>query len=287
MRIVVGIFEAQGRRIALRPVPVPAALEEDILVGLALRAERKTQGAPDDRTGESPLRAISIGPQLPVIPPRLSEQLGLQPKAPDIPVLPDQGGVEKGILVAAVAGHELRRRAQCHAVPQILVPLHGRVDRAEGPAPEPEQPVAAIAIDRTGRMEMDGSPGRIFLGRLQAAAFLPVEKGDRADAGRRETAQVHLHVLRIVDLDPVQEYTHMLTAKAPDIDGLEPADAAIVLDLHAGEMPQHFSHLGGRRDLRRQIQFFYGPHDGSGLHGVNRRRMQGIRFLGPKAQRSG
>ena len=134
---------------------------------------------------------------------------------------------------------------------------------------------------------MDGGAGCVLLRRLQPAAFLPVEQGDRADPVGREASQIHLHVLGIVDLDPIQEDAHMLTTQAPDIDRLEATHAPVVLDLYACKMPQRVGHLRGSGRLRRQVHFLHRPHDGPRLDGKYGRRRKGIRLLRQKAQRGG
>ena len=70
---------------------------------------------------------------------------------------------------------------------------------------------------------MDRRAGRVLFSRLQPPGFLPIIKGDHRKAVRREAAEVHLHVLGVVHLDPVQEDAHVFAAETPDIDGLEAA----------------------------------------------------------------
>ena len=98
------------------------------------------------------------------------------------------------------------------------------------------------------------------------------------DAFGGKAAQVHLHVLGIIDLDAVQEDAGVLASEAADVDGLEAADPAVVLDLDSGETPDDVRHLDWRR--RCQTGFFRGADDGAGFDGANFRRRQRIRLLG-------
>ena len=65
------------------PFLVPASLNEHVLVGLALGAEREPRRPPDNRPGESAFGAVTVQPQAPVAAPCPPEQPGLRPEAPD------------------------------------------------------------------------------------------------------------------------------------------------------------------------------------------------------------
>ena len=80
---------------------------------------------------------------------------------------------------------------------------------------------------------------------MQERRFLPVEQADTPEVVRAETTEVNLHVLRVVNLDPVDEHTSVLASQTPDIDGLEAPDSAVVAHLHAGEPPHGLGDVGG------------------------------------------
>ena len=134
---------------------------------------------------------------------------------------------------------------------------------------------------------MDRRAGRVLLSRLQPLGFLPVIEGDHRQAVCGEAAQVHLHILGVVHLDPVQEDAHVFAAETPDIDGLEAAHASVVLDLDAGEAAQDVRHLGGRRLRARQVHRLGGFHHGINLDGPDRRGGQRVRPLGLQAPGGG
>ena len=66
--VIVGVFHPDGSGIVPGPLLRPAALDEDILVGLPLRAEGEARRTTDDRPRESALGAIGIDVQAPVSP---------------------------------------------------------------------------------------------------------------------------------------------------------------------------------------------------------------------------
>ena len=98
----------------------------------------------------------------------------------------------------------------------------------------------------SGGSQIHGGSGGIFLGRLQSEGFLGIVQRHGFQIIHGKPAQIHLHVLGIVYLDSIQENAYVLAAQAADVDGLEPACPAVVLDLDAGEAPEYFGYLHGR-----------------------------------------
>ena len=217
---------------------------------------------------------------------KLSEQGRFQAKALDVPVFPNQRRIEIRILVPAVRSQSFRRYPEDNR-PPLPVPLNRRLEGPERPSPEPGTP--AVLVEQQGPLavQMDRRSGRILLSRLQPLGFLPIIKGDHRQAVRGEPAQVHLHVLGVVHLDPVQEDTHVFAAETPDIHRLQAAHASVVLDLDAGEAAQDVGDLGGRRLRARQVHRLGGFHHGIDLHGPDRRGIQRVRLLGLQAPGGG
>ena len=286
MDVVIGKFELQRGRVPGGPILVPAALDEEIPVGLALGAEGEARRPADDRAGESPFRAVAIGPDAPVAALHPAEQRGLQPETLDVAVLPDQGRVEVRVFVLSIAGESFSRNLEDDR-PDQAVPLDGRLEGPERTSAQPDAPAVLVEQQRPLAVQMDGCAGGILLRRLQPLGFLSVIQRDHSDTIGRKPAQVHLHVLGVVHLDPVQEDAHMLAAEAPDIDGLESAHSPVVLDLHAGEPAEDVGHLGGRRRGGREVHLLGGPHDRENLDGPDRGRGKRIRLLGLQAPGGG
>ena len=128
-----------------------------------------------------------------------------------------------------------------------MFPEHRRVDGHERAALESEVPVVALAVGKAGLLgpEVDGVGGGVVLGGLEGGALLAIVEGDRLHVVEGEAAEVHYAVLGVAELHPVVEHSHVLAAEAADIDALESADAAEVLDLHPGEVPYRIGYRVG------------------------------------------
>ena len=161
------------------------------------------------------------------------------------------------------------------------------MEGSEGTALEPH--LSPVLVQEQGALavQMDRSPGRILLGRLQTAGLLSVIERNPSDSVHGEPAQVHLHVLGVVHLDPVQEDAHMLAAEAPYIHRLQAAHASVVLDLDSGEPAEDIRHLRRRRQGAGQIDLLGRPDDRKGQDGVDGRRRKRIRLLGRQAPGGG
>ena len=286
MNVVVREFETERRRVTGRPVFLPTALEEEVAVRLPLRTEREAHRPADDRTGESPLRAVAISAKTPFPPLEAAEQGRLQAEAPDIPVFPHQGGIEKGKLVFSMTGHPLRRYPERDGT-QIPVPLEGRIEGSER-TPSQTHP-SPIPVHQQGRLalQVNRSSGRILFRRLQTSGFLSVIQGHQADSVHRETPQVHLHVLRIVHLDTVQEHADMLASQTADIHRLQSPYPSIILHLDTGKPAEDVCDLRRRSGHARKIHFLGGPDDREHLDGIDGGRRERIRLLGLQAPGGG
>jgi hypothetical protein len=88
MGVVMGItvreLETDGGRIMMADIPFPSALEEGILVGLALCTERKAHSPADYRPREASFRAESIQHHIPVSPQDLPLKAAFQTQITDI-----------------------------------------------------------------------------------------------------------------------------------------------------------------------------------------------------------
>ena len=86
--------------------------------------------------------------------------------------------------------------------------------------------------------EIDRRRRGIFTGGHQRLGLIGVEERHRLQRCQRVFAEVHGAVLCVGDAHTVEIYAHVLRAERPHVDRLLPAEAAIVLDLHAGEILQ-------------------------------------------------
>lgn len=92
------------------------------------------------------------------------------------------------------------------------------------------------------RGDVDRAGGSEILRRLEDVAFLTVVERDLLHVVQREAAQVDLAVLGVAQLDAVVEYGHVVGAHRTDVDGLQTAHAAVILELHACEVADGVGH---------------------------------------------
>ena len=142
-------------------------------------------------------------------------------------------------------------------------------------------------MEARGRAQIHRRSAGIFLCRLEAAGFLAVIHAYRLQPIRREPPQIDLHILRVVNLNAIEKHPYVLTAEAPDVDGLESTDAAIILHLHPRETVQHVGDLQRDSYLRIQPDLLGGFQHRAVLHGDDTGRGERIRLLGPEAPGNG
>ena len=141
-------------------------------------------------------------------------------------------------FVAAVAVYNFGVHRQTHVFRQFNVNKHRRVDERETAG---LHACAYVRFPvwgkfRPARGEIDIAGAAEFARRLQYIAFLAVEEADFVDVLERELSEIHLPVLGVAQLYAVVVHARVLAAHAPHVDGLDAANAAVVLYLHAGEV---------------------------------------------------
>ena len=103
------------------------------------------------------------------------------------------------------------------------------------------------------RGDVDRSGGSEILGRLENIALLTVVERDLLHVVQREAPQIDLSVLGVAQLDAVVEHGHVVSAHRADVDGLQAAHAAIVLELHAREIADGIGHREAVQPLQVDI----------------------------------
>ena len=129
-------------------------------------------------------------------------------------------------------------------------PGGGRGYGSEGSAPQPHLESVAAFRRGQGAGQVQGAGATVFPGRLQEPGALALKEFRFFQPFGGNPPQVHLRVLCIVDGHAVQEHGCMRAAQAPDVDGLEPARAAVVAQLQAAEFAY------GRRQVLRRAEPF-------------------------------
>ncbi len=103
---------------------------------------------------------------------------------------------------------------------------------------------------RTAGFDIQRSGTAKVLGGLKDFALLPVIQGYFFHILQRELTQVHRSILGITDFYTIIEHTQMMCAHRADIHRFETAYAAIILDLHAGEVTQGIRHAVGAQTFQ-------------------------------------
>ena len=249
VEVVVGVLAADLQGVPGGEVLLEGALGEEVVVPLAVLVYEL---AADHSAGIAPLRVVEIDLGPPVSALNVPEEGHLGAGHPHVSVLADAGGVVAvllgvGELVPAGGIEEFGAGREGQAVRYLMLPEDRGVDGHERAALEAEVPVVALAVGEAGLLgpEVDGVGGGVVLGGLEGSALLTVVEGDRLHVVEGEAAEVHYAVLGVAELHPVVEYSHVLAAEAADVDALEPADAAEVLDLYPGEVPYRIGYRVG------------------------------------------
>lgn len=144
-----------------------------------------------------------------------------------------------------------------------MLPEQRGVDHAERAALEGRLDVVALPLLEAGcaRLEVNRARRAEILGRLEDDALLAVVEGDGLHVVEREAPQVDRAVLGVAQLDTVVEDPHVVGAHRADVDRLQTAHAAVVLDLHPREVAQRVGHVVGAQPLERlSRELLHGNH---------------------------
>ena len=108
---------------------------------------------------------------------------------------------------------------------------------------------------------------------MQGGDFLPREQAHRAETGEGESSEIHLHVLGVINLDPVNEHARMLASQTPDIHRLKASHSTIVTQLDPRETTDRLRQARGRFKLPGSDTLRNDDATGDGTH---HRRLQGV-----------
>ena len=169
---------------------------------------------------------------------KLPEEVGLDMPAADIRVvtMAGDGSIAVVLTIGVIAPdmHIVARDGQSHAPADAPLEPHRRIDEAETAALERCRHIDILAVKLRARGGDGEDTGR---GKLPCGAedvvILPVRQGDGGHTVEREAAEVYLSRLCVGDRHSVISDPGVRCPEAAHRDGLETADAAIVLDSHA------------------------------------------------------
>ena len=181
-------------------------------------------------------------------------QTALKAHGVDVAVLPGSRGVvghlarggnplvAEFVLTARVG--PLAVEGHAHALAELVFEEHRGVDQVERPRFERGLQVRLLArleLGPTGG-EVDGTGRTELAGRLEYLTLLPVVERNLLDILEREFSQIHLAVLGIAQLDAVVIYTHVVGTHAADVDGLQTAHTAVILNLYTRKVAYGIGH---------------------------------------------
>ena len=246
MQVVVCILGIGQEAVFLRNIFLERALGKDIRIPLAVLV---AEFVLDHGTRIAAPGTVEIDLCPPEAIGELAEQAFFQAESIHIAVAADGGRVVAvvhtiGELVASGRIQIFPAQRGTDPFAQLPVPYQSGIGRAEGAGLEGGFELLLLAVGKPGDtgLQVDAARRPEILGGLKDGALLAVVQGHCLHIVQREPAQVHRAVLRIAQLDAVIEHAHMVGAHAADIDGLQSAHTAIVLDLHAGEVADGIGH---------------------------------------------
>ena len=194
-------------------------------------------------SGIATLRAIEVrlGTPLPFI--QATEEPRLEAQGVYIAIVTHGGGVVavflpigEGVASRGVEVFATHREVELWG--ETLLVEEGGIEGGEGAHLKCRLEVG-LTLGREGgatRGHIECSRRRKALGRLEDGATLTIIYGDGLHIVEGEAPEVYLPVLCIAQLQAIIEDAHMLGAHAAHVHRLQPPDAAVVLDLDAGEV---------------------------------------------------
>ena len=231
---------------------IQTSLHEEVGIPLPVFVAEFAGFFPHEGAGIPALGIVEIELHPPVSVGDLPVEAVFHAEGAHVAVLADGRGVVAvepavGELVFARGVEVFRADGVGDLAAQFLLPEEGRIHRAEGAPGEGCLEVGALPAHEHGcaALEIHGACRRIVLGRLHGRAFLAVVERHRLHILERVLSQVDLAVLGVAQLDAVVEHAHVVGTHTADVDGLQAADAAVVLDLDAGEIADGVGHGQG------------------------------------------
>ena len=240
---VVGVLQVALQREAVPRVAV-GGLQEEVAVPLAVGRVPLVGESAHHRSGQSALRAVEVGVRREA----LVEASRLK-------------AVEADVGVAPLAHGVLRSRLEAERIATVRALVFG-IDEENVPEREvrlqllqTERARAVLHVESGGVgsacLQIDRSRRSILRRRLQSLVAVGVVECHRLHVRERVASEVDLSVLRVGDAYAVEVHAHVLRAERPHIHGLQSAQSAVVLNLHAREILQRVGDRRGGQILQR------------------------------------
>ena len=273
--IVVGILGIQLKAVTLAHVTLQLSLYEEIAVPLPLRV---LPHIVHNRPGDSLVGVIEICLQIPLAVVEAAKQPGFHAQRVYVAVLSCCSGVPCKCAVGehlAIAELVLSGGIDIfcayvgtHAVTEPLLHKQRRIGKSKRPGAHRHLHIRQLSFGKMGLTgaQIDSACCAKVFRRLEYVALLPVVHRNLLDIVEREFSKVDLPVLGIAELQSVVEHTHMVGAHTANVDRLDAAHTAIVLDL----CPRKVTNCIGYRQGIKRLQFL-APKALSRNHRVARR----------------
>ena len=240
--VVVGILGLPARAEQVADALVEVGLKEGVQVALALASPPHVV---DDGARNASLRVVDVALELPSALVYQSVQVQLQALGVYVAVLAGGGGVvghaavlvlaAVAELVLAAGGEELGVHRRAEPGRELLLPEGREAQHVARCHLGLELQVARGAVAEVGctGAYVDGACVAEVAGGLEDGALLSVVERYFLDVVERELSQVYLSVLGVAQLDAVVADAQVVGAHGANVDGLDAAHAAIVLQLYA------------------------------------------------------
>ena len=249
VQVVAGIFAVDRQPVTISEGLEERPLQEKVRIPLAVFVAEPAGLLADEGARIAALGVVEVGLDAPVAVGDPAEKPLLDAQRPHVAVLPHgrrvvSVGLDVGEPVSARRIEEFRVQGVGDPLTEPLLVEYGRIHRAEGAAFERQFEVAAPALPEFGnpRPQVDRAGRGVIPGRLHAGTLLAVVERYGSHIVERVFPQVDLSVLGVAQLDAVVEDPDVLRAHAADVDGLQPADPPVVLDLDPGEVADGIRH---------------------------------------------
>ena len=251
MQVITRVLGIEHHLITVGKLALIGPLQEEIAVPLLLGMFPHIV---DDSAGNALAAVIPVGLGMPLATGHDTEDRAFNAIGAHFTVLTHGGSVPSQGAVAVVAHvaeavltcgiGELAVERQAHRTAQLVLPAHAGIDEPEGSRLERHVEVVTLAVLELGtaRAQVDGACRAIVLSTLENVTALTVIERNGLDVVEREFAQINLAVLGIPDLDAVIKHTHVVGAHRADVDRLEAAHTAIVLELNTSKVTHGIGH---------------------------------------------
>ena len=242
LRVVAQILvRILGVRLVAKPLEgllLIARLHEEVAVPLPAYVRVLVRQAPHDAARAAALGVVIIDVRREAA----TEQGSLHATVADVAVR----AASHGVFVFGMIAEGIVASARAVLAIDEALPASPRELSVHLCHPGKERGVAELHGERVVRgplgLQIDRRTRGVLAGRLAVVELVGVIERHGFHGGERELAKVNGAVLRVRQADTIDVNAHMLGAERTDVDGLQSAQTAVVLNLHARKVLQGIGH---------------------------------------------